>query len=296
MRFWLAVLVVVAIAPAVRAAPCGNLGGDAELAAAIEQVLAQREVRCDDVRGEVRYDGAAIVVTSGDPIPLERRVGDVATAATVVESWLGASVADPLLAIRPVPVLAVAPPAPAPRVVIVERQVPVTAPVRGFQLFATGETSIANDRTSWLGLSVGGCIVIGPLCASARVRFATVVDGPGPLWDDLERRGVELLVGGEIPLQVGSGQLLLGFGGGTGQMHTKMEREGPHMGSETGGLRADVHASWAYPIGHDLAVELSLAVDLTQATRTESMVQEPLPDEPLVLGRFGIGLRYGSLR
>jgi hypothetical protein len=68
------------------------------------------------------------------------------------------------------------------------------------------------------------------------------------------------------------------------------------MGSETGGLRADVHAALAYPLGHDLAVELSLAVDLTQATRTEMMSLTTLPDEPLVLGRFGIGLRYGSLR
>lgn len=295
MRLWLTALVVLAIAPAARAATCGHLAGDATLVAAIEQLLAQRDVRCEEVRGEVRFDGEAIVVTSGEAIPQERRVADVATAATVIESWLGATVADPLLAIRPVPVLAVST-IPAPRVVIVERQVPVVAPMRGFQLFATGETSVANDRTSWLGMSVGGCVVIGPLCAAARLRFASVVAGPAPVWDGLERRGVELLIGGEVPLQLGRGLLLIGFGGGTGEIHTKSEREGRHVGSETGGLRADVHASWAYPLGHELAVEVSVAVDLTQATRSESNSMMELPDEPLVLGRLGIGLRYGSSR
>jgi len=68
------------------------------------------------------------------------------------------------------------------------------------------------------------------------------------------------------------------------------------MGSETGGLRADVHTSWVYPLSRDFSLDVSFAIDLTQATRTESSSTMPLPDEPLVLARFGVGLRFGRLQ
>jgi hypothetical protein len=289
---------VVAAGSTASAAPCGRLEGDRALVAAVEQVLEQNEVQCDSVHAHLRYDGMTIVITSDDAMPLERRVGDVATAATVVESWSGTRVADPLLATRPVPIVVAEarPIQPAPQRIVIERSAPVVVPVRGYQLFASGETSVANDRTSWVGAQVGGCVVIGPLCATARVRFAAVVDGPPP-WDGtLDRRGVELLVGGDIPLHLRHGWLLIGFGGGTGEMHTKLSNAGHNMGSETGGLRADVHTSWVYPLTHDVSLDFSVSLDLTQATRTESSSTMPLPDEPLVLARFGIGLRYGRLQ
>jgi hypothetical protein len=284
---------VICAASAASAAPCGHLAGDARLVTAVAQLLEHREVVCDAVAATLHYDGQTIVITSDDAIPLERRVSDIATAATVVESW-SASIAEPLLASRPVPVaVAEAPAETAPqRVVIVERQAPPIVMSRGWQLFAAGETSFANDRTSWVGAQVGGCVEIGPLCASARVRFANVVAVPST-WDQgLERRETEILIGADIPLQFGKRLLLVGFGGGTGQMHTRV---GEHMGSETGGLRADVHTSYTIPLGHELSVDLSLSIDVTQATRTESSTDMPLPPEPLFLGRFGIGLRYGRL-
>ena len=284
---------VICAASAVSAAPCGRLAGDAKLVAAVAQLLEHRDVACDAVAATLSYDGATIVITSEDAIPLERRVSDIATAATVVESW-SARIADPLLASRPVVIAQADPPAPTERVVIVERQAPSVAS-RGWQLFAAGETSFANDRTSWAGAQLGGCVEIGPLCASARVRFAKVIDVPST-WDQrLDRRETEVLVGADIPLHLGSRLLLVGFGGGTGQMHTRV---GYHMASETGGLRADVHTSYSIPLTHELDLDFSLSIDVTQATRTESSVSStdmPLPREPLFLGRFGIGLRYGRL-
>jgi hypothetical protein len=298
-------MVVVAAGSTASAAPCGRLSGDPALVAAVEQVLERNEVQCDSVHAHLRYDGTTIVITSDDAMPLERRVSDIATAATVVESWSGTTVADPLLAARPVPiVVAEAPPPPPPpaRPIVITREAPVVVPVHGWQLFASGETSVANDRTSWVGAQVGGCVVIGPLCATARVRYASVVAGPAP-WDGtLDRRNVELLVGGDVPLRLGHGWLLVGFGGGTGEMHTRLmatDLQGglrTKMGRESGGLRADVHTSWVYPLRRDLGIDFSFALDLMQATRTESSSTMPLPEEPLVLARFGVGLRYGRLQ
>src|SRR5690349_1713786 len=59
---------------------------------------------------------------------------------------------------------------------------------RGVQLFGAAEASMASDRTGWLGAQVGACVTLGPVCAAARLRVASVVGGPDA-WDGrLERR------------------------------------------------------------------------------------------------------------
>jgi hypothetical protein len=291
-------MILISVAThAASAAPCGGLHGEAELVSAVGDLLAQRGVVCADIHGAVRHDGGSIVVSREDAMPVERRVADISTAATVIESWSDRNASDPLLASHPIPeiVVAEAPSAPPPRVVIVERQAPPST-FHGSQLFAAGETSYANDRTAWAGAQVGGCVVIGPVCAAGSVRFAQVVDGPA-FWTGLDRRSIEVLVGGDVPINVGPGLLMLGFGGGTGQVHTRIDSKDEHrMASETGGLRAEARASYAYPLTRSIAVDVTLSIDLTQATRTESTTTMPLPDEPLFLGRLGFGLRWGHLQ
>jgi hypothetical protein len=282
---------------AASAAPCGGLHGEADLVSAVGDLLAQRGVVCADVRGAVRHDGGSIVVTRDDAMPVERRVADISTAATVIESWSDRNASDPLLASHPIPVIAVAeaPAAPPPRVVIVERQAPPSS-FHGSQLFAAGETSAANDRTMWAGAQVGACVVIGPMCATALVRFAEVVDGPA-YWTGLDRRDIEVLLGGDVPINVGHSLLLLGFGAGTGEVHTRIDSKGEQRkASETGGLRAEAHAAYAYPLSRAFAVDVTLSIELTQETRSESTTTMPLPDEPLVFARLGVGLRWGFLQ
>ncbi|HET9989114.1 MAG TPA: hypothetical protein VFQ65_11350 [Kofleriaceae bacterium] len=238
------------------------------------------------------------MVTREDALPVERRVADIATAATVIESWSDRNVSDPLLASHPIPMIEVAsaPVELPPRVVIVERQAPPPSTFHGSQLFAAAETSYADDRTSWAGAQIGGCVVIGPVCAAASARFANVVDGPA-FWTGLDRRSIEVLIGGDVPINVSHGLLLLGFGGGIGQVHTRVDSRDDHrMASETGGLRAEVHAAYAYPLTRAIAVDVTFSLDLSQATRSEKTTTMPLPDEPVLLGRFGFGLRWGHLQ
>ena len=293
----LALMILIFASRAASAAPCGGLHGEADLVSAVGDLLAQRGVVCADVHGAVRHDGASIVVARDGAMPVERRVADISTAATVIESWSDRNASDPLLESHPIPavVVAEAPVAPPPRVVIVERQAPPST-FHGSQLFAAAETSAANDRTMWAGAHVGGCIVLGPVCATALVRFSEVVDGPA-YWTGLDRRDIEVLLGGDVPINVGRGLLLLGFGGGTGQVHTRIDSKDEHrMASETGGLRAEARAAYAYPLSRAFAVDVTLSIDLTQETRSESTTTMPLPDEPLVFARLGVGLRWGFLQ
>ena len=98
-----------------------------------------------------------------------------------------------------------------------------------------------------------------------------------------------------MPFKVGRALVAPGFGGGIGEMRTHVDTQSWRMHSETGGLRADVHATVSYPLAAALALDVSLALDLTQATHVENTSPTPLPDEPLWLVRFGVGLRYGRL-
>src|SRR6185295_10792158 len=103
-----------------------------------------------------------------------------------------------------------------------------------------------------------------------------VAAGPGP-WDgELERAGTELLLGIDVPLALGRMTLSPGFAAGLGSIHTRAEGT-RHMGSETGGPRADVHATLSIPLGRRLALDLFAAADLTQETHVEQASTMALP-------------------
>jgi hypothetical protein len=99
---------------------------------------------------------------------------------------------------------------------------------------------------------------------------------------DLDRRGVELLVGGDIPFSLGNWVLTPGFGGGVGTVFTRLHTSGERMGEEVGGLRADAHVTLAYPLTRRLGLEAELSGGLTQATHIESFSPTPMsmPDVP----------------
>jgi hypothetical protein len=267
--------------------PAVALAGDAALVGAVGDVLATRGIAldapgCPAVAARIdARDGALVIGVAG----VERVVGDTATAATVIESFSRADVATPLLAIRAVPRGA---PPDEDRGVAPARD----RSARGVQLFGAFEGSYASDRTTWMGAHVGACVMLGPVCAAARLRMAGVAGGPG-VWDGaIERRSMELLFGIDIPLAVGGLTVTPGFAAGLGQMHTRDEQR--DVRNETGGPRADVHVTVSIPIGGRLAVDLFAAVDLTQETHVEHET-EPLPDEPRALVRLGAGARFGGL-
>ena len=274
-----------------------TVGGDPELGDTVAGILAARGIdagQCEAVHARIARRGPTIVVTSDGPGgAIERTVDDPATAATVIESWVRTDLAMPLLAAHAV---AIADPMRSPPELPadgVTDTAPATTGGLHPQLSVAFETSFATDRTTWLGPSIGACVMIGPVCAAAHLHFATVVAGPGP-WGRDDRIDTELLLGGDIPLHVGRVLVVPGFGGGIGMMGTHFEMSEMRMYSRTGGLRSDVHVGLEIPIVGKLALALTLGANITQGTHVETNTTLVFPDEPWLIGRFGAGLRYGG--
>jgi hypothetical protein len=241
--------------------------------------------------------GMPAAVPGGEPgdVPgdvIERAVGEPVTAATVIESWVRSDVAAPLLEIRAVPaaeVEAAAAPSPA---------------TSGIQLFGGLETSFASDRTVWEGMELGVGVLLGRVCAAARIHGGRVIATPGG-WSGFARKGGALYVGVDVPIAVGHNRLSPGFAAGYGTMLTRHRAEGDGDGEgttiEISGPRAEAHVAFTIPLSRHLALELATSAELTQATGMETHGELPsgavivYPDEPRALFRFAVGVRYGAL-
>lgn len=275
------------------------LAGDPDLVGAVSDILAVRGIAlepgsCPALRAQLTRRGEALVVelTQGDAPAIERVVAEASTAATVIESFTRADVGSPLLATHAVPSTTVdtirASPVPA------LDAWSSRASARGVHVFGAFETSYASDRTSWVGAHLGACIMLGPVCAAARIRVANVASGPGVWESQVERRSIEMLGGLDIPFAVGRATLSPGFAAGLGQMHTRGQTH--DMRSETGGMRADVHLTCSIPLSRHLAIDVFGAADLTQETIVENgSAMVVLPAEPRLIMRLGLGVRYGGL-
>lgn len=308
---------VLLAARAAAASPCepsAALAGDPDLVATVGELLAHHGVGnigegCPRVRARLeRRDGSIVVVRIGDPEE-ERVVTEPATAATIIESWSRSDFENPLLATHAAPpmsvtsvtsVTPVTPVMPAAASVTSVRETltpnarPVSAMPARLQLFSAAETSFADDRTSWVGFMVGVCVQLGRACASARGRYAAVVDGPG-MWSEAERHAADVLFGGDIPFRLGHTTLSTGFGAGMGSVHTGTRASGMPQGSETFGLRADAHMAWTIPLGLRIALEVSATLDVSQVTDVEGSVSAGVTNEPRIFGRLGAGLRFGGM-
>jgi hypothetical protein len=226
---------------------------------------------------------------------IERAVGEPATAATVIESWVRTDLAAPLLEIRAVPAIEVAP-------AVAAAAAPAAPAAQGIQLFLAEETSLASDHTVWEGVQLGACVMLGPICAAARVHGGKVISKPEG-WDRFARKGGELYAGIDIPIAVGPTRLTPGFAAGYGTMLTHHIGDGEKTGIEISGPRAEVHVALAIPLTPHIAIDLATTAELTQATGMEAHGSAPsgidaaivYPDEPRALFRFAIGVRYGAL-
>jgi len=290
--------------------PGVRLDGDAALVGAVGAALGERGVTTDvapDATGNPREclparvtlarhdERIAVTITGAREAAVEREVTDARTATTVIESWVRTDVDEPLLASRTIAMAApapAAPPPPPPPPVMTTTVAPPAANGRGVQLFAIAERSIASDGTNWLGVQIGGCVALGPLCIGGRGRFS-VAGGPQLSHDNLERHGFELLAAADLPLRFGPAMLSPGIGVGVGSVHT--HQEGTPQSEGTGGPHADAHVSLAYQLRPHLALEAAMSVDVTETTHVDSSSAVMLPDEPQFFARFGAGVRFGGL-
>ncbi len=295
---------LLATAPA-WATPCEtpSLTGDPELVSQVMKLLVVpmmvESCAALRVRLERRRDAIAVIRLDARNSALEERVvSEPRTAATVIESWTSTELERSLLsmprAVAPTQPLSVAAdPIVEPRVRRVVSP-PFVSPSAVVEVLGVMETSFANDGTSWVGGVVGICVRVGRICLATRARFATLVEGEG-IWETTNRHGVDAVFGGDIPFDIGRTTIVLGFGVGMGTVRTSVRGEDAMAeGSVTFGIRADTHVAWVVPLGHRVSLDLSATFDMAQVTDVEASTHGPVSNDPTVLGRMGVGIRFGG--
>ncbi len=289
-------LLIPSVAVAAPCKPAAVVAGDPRLVAAVGELLANHGIEsidsaaCPAIHAEVMARGTAIVVVRmlpGDGTSGERVVSELATAATVIESWTRDDLDATAFTVtgKAAPLTA---PARARTVTYL-----VSAPTPQVRAFGAFETSFADDRSGWIGMMVGACVQLGVVCASVRGRFAAVVFG-ARAWNHIERHGQDVLVGGDIPVRLGDTTLSFGFGAGMGSTHSGLKEAHAMRGTQTSGLRADAHVAWAIPLFRSLAFDLSASVDAAQVTDVETSSKAMIAGEPRFIARIGAGLRLGA--
>jgi len=275
-----AAALVVMLAPSVVGAcpPAVTLDGDPTLVAALTDVLHERGIAiaqsCSPTVAHVtRREDGAIVVRVADS---ERVVAEVATAATVIESFTR-DVDAPLLATRELPSVA-APPPPLPS------SSSPTGP-GGIHAFGGPEAMAGSDGSSWLGMHAGICVMVGPVCIALRARSSSLIGGVE------QRQSWELLLGIDVPFTVGGIMISPGFGAGPSGMTTRTSDD---TSFNTNGVRGSAHTTVSFPIAARVAIDVHLAANLLQRVHVDERPEVHVPVEPWACVRFGVGVRYGA--
>ncbi len=290
MRALFAITIVAAAAGTTRAdcPPTVQLDGDSALVAMIEGELAVRgiavatpEDACPAqlIRIERRGDDLVIAI-----VDTSRTVREVQTAAAVIESFVRADLGSPLLAIRTIAVTT----APAARAQLDEPAPPARRELlTGWHAFAGVEGSFANDGSRWMGMSLGACVMVGPLCAAVRTR-GTAVENERGIWVGTRRKGADGVAGFDVPIRLGRYLLTPGVAFGFGHMST--QAGAPE--SRSNNLRAQTHVALSIPLTPKLAIDATVTGTLGQQVGREPGYMTTIA-EPFGFLRFGMAMRYG---
>jgi hypothetical protein len=139
-----------------------------------------------------------------------------------------------------------------------------------------------------MGMSLGACVMLGPLCAAVRLR-GTGVENEHGVWDVTDRESGELLFGLDVPFRLGRFLLTPGVAAGPGGVATGDDAPT----SRSSNFRAQAHASLSIPLTTSFAVEVYIAGTLAQQVEREPGYMTTI-EEPYGFLRFGLGMRYGD--
>jgi hypothetical protein len=245
-----------------------------------------------------------VTIIDGDGRMVERMVDDAEGAATTVESWARGDIVDPLLAAR------AAPPLPsvdreAPRDIEIDSENQSRPAARRVDIGALAEVALSDDSALWAGARAQGCVEIGATCIGAMLRYAVDTEIEGIAADQFSHRSaIDLLLIGELPIDLARGRfsLIPGLGAGLGALRAHREEvcdecedeaialvlrgqvAGTARINPSWDIRLDLFTGWA-PFGQEKIGEIDMDVD-----------DEPwLAGAPSWLYGIGLGLVYGGL-
>ncbi len=214
------------------------------------------------VRVEQRGQQIRIEITDRFGRTGTREVRDVATAATVVESWTSQEIEAgslPSLAESSTPFTVIA--APTPWV---------------YGLTAALDSSAGSDGSVWMGGTVSSCARIGRACVGALVRAARdtrAIDAGVAIDHDSVALSALATIG--LPQKIGGFLITPGVGAGYGwQRVSEHHFDMVHMMSfdlarSSHGVHADVHLDAAHPLGKHVSIYAGVRGD-TAVVRSDS--------------------------
>jgi hypothetical protein len=252
-----------------------------------------------------------------------RTVSDVPAAAAVIESRTGVELLVPLLpegevvshesygegeskADLPDANGAAALVAPAaalersPEIVAKTAPAAEVHPARVVTLVVATEIAAGSDASAWAGLSVSGCVELGPVCLGSLIRFWHDLDASEESANAIHRRDAgEVAVSLDVPISRGRFAIRPGVALGVGWIH--MGGFGAHAQMvddnefDHGDVSAGLHVAAALPVSQHWSLEGGLGVSLSLFAHQAPFAIGGviLPGEPLAYGLASIGLRYG---
>jgi hypothetical protein len=308
---WGVALAPLSIAARAWSAPaCGPsalLEGDGPSLEAVARDLEQLGIatapppECASVRVHVEGTpyGLAVKIVDAYGRASERVTSGPAAAATLVESWARTAVLAPLLprrtAGRPAD-----PPDPDEAPTIATPAMPARDR-REVSIAASAETSMATDRSVWVGVTAGVCLTVGRACAGAlaRVSVDSEVSGDSRTRHS-DRLETDVLLGAWLPLRFERLTLAPGMALGVGWLRTAAPHttsaDGDPVDADAGGLRVSASLRLSYAVTPTLAVDLGVATDVAPLAHTGPYAMDGivLAGEPRGYLRGGLGMRWAS--
>jgi hypothetical protein len=274
----------------------------------------------EDVTVSERATGLTLTMIDAYGRVIRRTVSDVPAAAAVIESRTGVELLVPLLpegeavseedvqqggrdggdqVTWPPPASV---PVPAPAVVVSAVRAPEVRPAtHSVTLLLATEIAAGSDDSGWAGLSVSGCVTLGPTCLGTLLRFWHDLDASDESANVIHRRDAgEIAVSLDLPFSHGHFAFRPGVELGIGWIH--MGGFGAHAqevdGSEFdhGDVSAGAHVAASVAVGRHWSLEAGLGVTFSLFAHQAPFFVNgvTLPGEPLAYGVASLGFRYGA--
>ena len=281
------------------------------IAAELERVgIRAPSAGCTGEEVTVTGEGTALTLTMTDDYGrvTRRTVTDVGAACALIESMTGGDLLAPLLPqgdgsgggdeVAEPAERSVSPTRP----VAVVSDGPAVAPAagRGLSLFVASELAAGSDGSGWAGLSVSGCVMLGPTCLGTVVRFWHDLDASDESANVIQKRDTgEIAISLDFPFTRRRIDFRPGVELGVGWIH--MGGFGAHPEGvddsefDHGDVNAGVHLGASFPLSRHWAVEAGLGASLSLFAHQAPFVVDGvrLPGEPGAFGLASLGLRYG---
>jgi hypothetical protein len=278
----------------------------------------------EDVTVSERGTGLTLLMIDAYGRVTRRTVSDVPAAAAVIESRTGVDLLVPLLPAGEVlsaerdgrdddqddskngkdgadPLAAAAPRAPAPEVVAQAAPVSEAHPAtHGVTLLVATEMAAGSDDSAWAGLSLSGCVTLGPVCLGTLLRFWHDLDASDESANVLHRRDSgEVAVTLDLPFSRGRVAFRPGAELGVGWIH--MGGFGAHAQMlddnefDHGDVSAGLHLAASLAVSRHWSIEGGLGVSFSLFAHQAPFFVNgvTLPGEPLAYGLATLGFRYG---